>query len=144
MKRAVQSVEVSFHAHATEDSGKVTAAVGRALGISGEPEAQELEGHFGNKIVQLRHHLTGDDAQAVFRALATKMSASAKEELKRELQKSLDEHSSLYLRLDKQAMMHGDIVLGSSDPVRVKVKPRLFQLKEGAFHFFSEAMGLET
>ena len=38
----------------------------------------------------------------------------------------MDEHRTLYVRLNKQALMQGEGVLSETDPVRIRVKPRSF------------------
>jgi len=140
MKGPVQSVEVSFFVHATEDLEKVEARVTESLKIEGAPEVEELEGHFGNGIRRVTYHLVSEEAAKVFATMSKDLADEARGTLVAELDEHVDEHQALYLRLDKQGLMEGRLELGSDDAVRVKVKPRLFSLKGGARRFYLEAL----
>lgn len=141
MRGPVQSVEVSYLVHATEDYSKINGAVQRALRISSPPETEELEGHFGNGIIRVKHHLTGDAAWSTLSSLAESLSSGARMELLGSLGQMMDEHGALYLRLGKQSFLAGPLELAENNAVRVRVKPRLFQAKGGAEGFFREALG---
>ncbi|MDG6901057.1 MAG: hypothetical protein JRM80_03765 [Nitrososphaerota archaeon] len=132
----IQSLEVSYLVHATEDPEKIGSAVTSILGAVGEPEVDEMEGHFGNTIVRVSHHLTGEDAARAFTMLASRMEPGLKGRLRDELGLHLDEHYALYLRLDKQRMMAGKLELTDADPVRLRVKPRLYTARAGAPSLF--------
>jgi RNA binding exosome subunit len=140
MKSLIQSMEVTYLVHATEDPAKIAMAVARALGIEATPEIETLEGHFGNRILRAKVHLTGDEAEGGFSRLVEAMPRGVVDEVLSEVGAHLDEHSAFYLRLDKQSLVSGSISLGSSDPVRVKVKPRRFLIKGGAPEFYSRLL----
>ncbi len=140
MKLPIASVEVTYLIHATEDERKVEAAVGRLLGGAQAFERAALDGHFGNQIVRTRAHLTGDAAASAFRHLVTSLPPGVRGALARELGAYVDEHSALYLRLDKQRLVSGSPELGTTDAVRVKVKPRLHALKGGALEFYAREL----
>ncbi len=141
MKGVVQSVEVTYFVHATEDGAKVANSVSALLGIDPPPVEEVMDGHFGNRITRVRYHITGEDAAKVFGRLATGLDPSARKEIGRALGDFMDEHSALYLRLDKQRIVAGRLVLSTTDSVRVKVKPRLFAIREGAYEFYRTAIG---
>jgi RNA binding exosome subunit len=141
MRSPIQSVEVTYLLHATEDPTKVADAVSGLLGVRTEPEEEVLEGHFGNRIEKIRLHLTGEEAGAAFASLVSKMPPGIKRELVGDLQKFLDEHSALFLRFDKQLLISGGFALASGDPVRIKVKPRIFMMKGGAASFYEHLIG---
>jgi RNA binding exosome subunit len=65
------------------------------------------------------------------------MGQSLRNQLKDELGEHLDEHSALYLRLDKQRLLSGRLELTDADPVRIRVKPRLYTAKGGARSLFA-------
>lgn len=143
MKGPIQSVEVSYFVHATEDEARVKEAVGSALGLAGPGEEEVLEGYFGNKITSVTYHLTGEAAEEFVAGLASRMGPKVKEELRRSLVERLDEHSAMYFRLDKQMLMEGELGLGSRDAVRVKIKPRTHLVKGREFEVFKEELGLD-
>ncbi len=141
MKGPIQSVEVAYLVHATEDPMKVEAAVAELLGVEFQPETEQLEGHFGNQITKVRAHLTGEVATQAFRALLARMHQGLRKEIVEDIGSLLDEHSALFLRFDKQLMVKGILSLATGDAVRVKVKPRGFMVKGGAAQFFSQLIG---
>ncbi len=141
MKGPVQSVEVSYLVHMTEDKERLVKAVGRTLGLEAPGAEESLEGHHGNVIVRVEYHVTSDAASALFDRLVSALPAEAKREVASDLGTLMDEHSALYLRLDKQALVVGRLALGGEESVRVRVKPRLFALKGSALEFYRAAFG---
>ena len=141
MAEEIQSVEISYFIHATEDLQRVTRAVADRFELSNPPELEELEGHFGNKIVHVHHHLTGVEAMATFRAMVSFIGSAGVRELLAGLELTLDERKALYIRFSKQELLKGVAVLSSIDPIRVKVKPRGFMMKGDAGQFYAKMMG---
>lgn len=137
MKSLIQSMEVSYFIHATEERLRVDDAVASLIGAQDEPSEVVVEGHFGNPIVMASFRLSGEQAQSAASALFSKMPPDVREGLRRNLGDHMDEHSALYLRLDKQSLVAGEVALTDSDPVRVKVKPRLHALGGSAARFFA-------
>jgi RNA binding exosome subunit len=133
-------VEVSFFVHATEDLETIKNAVSALLSVGAEPEEEKMEGHFGNPIIWVRYHFIGENAAAALSGIEACLSANEKDRLKRGVDDLVDEHSALYLRFDKQRLVEGKLEEGTRDPVRVKVKPRLFLLRSGAREFYSKVL----
>ncbi len=140
MKGPIQSLEVSYIVHATEDGGRIEEAVAALFGFPGEGEVDVLEGHFGNEIRRVEHHVTGEEAEAAFLALVGRMPQRLKEQLRGEIWQHLDEHSAFYVRLDKQRLLAGEPALADADPVRVRVKPRLITIKGSASSLFGRLL----
>ena len=140
MKPAIQSVEASYLVHMTEDPEKVGSAVARLLSTDAKPQVEELEGHFGNSILRGSVRLTGEDAWQAFESVLSKMGPALAREVAADAESFIDEHSAMFLRFDKQALVGGSLVLGYGDPVRVKVKPRAHQMKGRASTFFRQLM----
>jgi RNA binding exosome subunit len=141
LKGPIQSVEATYLVHATEDAEKVGGAVAKLLGAASEPVVESLEGHFGNRILRGRLHLTGEEAARAFESLVALMPQGMRDEVVADIGPYLDEHSALFLRLDKQKLVSGSVALGTGDAVRLKVKPRVFQLKGGAPRFYAQLIG---
>ena len=137
MKSALQSMDVSYLVHATEDVDKVNDAVTRLLEIEGSPELEEMSGHFGNPIMKAAFHLHGEEAARSFGALRAKLPPEVRSRIVNEIGQLIDEHSSLFLRFDKQRLVKGELAEGTSDVVRIKVKPRAFLMKGRATDFFA-------
>jgi RNA binding exosome subunit len=141
LKGPIQSVEATCLVHATEDSGKLETAILELLGTQAKPDLERLEGHYGNEILRARLHLTGEEAEKAFETLVGRIPPSVRQELLADLPSHIDEHSALFLRFDKQSLVSGSVVMGSSDAVRVKVKPRAFMMRGGAPQFFEGLLG---
>lgn len=138
LNRPIQSVVLGYLVHATEDQAKILKAVEGVIGQSVGPDLERLEGHFGNEILKVTIRLTGEAALTAFGAILSKMGPRLTREIAADSAPFLDEHSAMFLRFDKQALLGGSLVLGSADPVRVKIKPRGFLLRGGAPAFFRE------
>jgi len=134
---AVQSLEVSYFVQMTEDEEKVRRAVAALVGGEPSEERQEAEGHHGNKILWVRFHMTGDEAEAAVRRIISRLGVDERKAILGDLRGVLDEHDALYIRLSKQVLvMKGDAVLASSDPIRVKVKPRSYMVRRDPEGFY--------
>jgi len=120
------SAEISFHLHATEDEERCLLAFSNALDIDPRDFTKTvLGGHYGNEVKRYVAHLTGRRADEWGKQLVLKMDESDRMRIAGEVEKYLDEHGKLYLRLDKQSLIDGLIRAGIEDVVRVKLKPRL-------------------
>ena len=139
-QREIQSVEVSCFVQSTEDEDKVRANVQRYLGLEQSPEEEALEGHFGNRILHVRWHLTGEEAWNCFMTLISLLGDDGRTRLLADLAAHLDEHRALYVRLDKQALMGGAGVISDADPVRIRIKPRSFMMRGPPEAFYGRLM----
>ena len=82
--------------------------------------------------------LTGDEAEAALRVIISRMEQEDRKAILADLGETVDEHGALYIRLSKQGLlMRGSAVLGSSDPVRVRVKPRPYVMRRDPQGFYS-------
>ena len=141
MKGPIQSVEITYLIHATEDQQKVEGVIAKVLSVEAQPVVEKFEGHFGNEILRVSFHLVGEEANLAFQGVVARLPKDLKAEVLGNIGAFVDEHSSFFLRLDKQQMMTGTLALGSGDTVRLKVKPRLFLLKGGAAEFYGRMIG---
>jgi RNA binding exosome subunit len=137
LKSTIQSLDVSYLLHATEDIQKVNSAVTKLVGAAAPPEIEEMTGHFGNSIRRVSFHLHGIEAMKSFQGFMERLPQGLRAELAMNVGKNLDEHSSLFLRFDKQRLVQGDVVMGANDAIRIKVKPRAYLMKGGANEFFA-------
>lgn len=118
------SVTISFFVHSTEDEEWLKLAVCNSLGLLPEEMVSDkVTGHFGNEIVSVRAHIAGERGQEVCLKILKGLSPSSRMTLLSELDKSVDEHDALYLRIDRQEIDR-QIVLTQEEPIRIKMKPR--------------------
>ena len=140
MKSGIQSLDVSYILHATENADKVSAAVGALVGDQPRFELQEMEGHFGNSIRMVSLHLHGEEATRAFARIRAEMPEALRKSVALDIDRVVDEHSSLYLRFDKQRLVQGVVAAGYDDAIRLKVKPRAFLMHGHARDFFLSQM----
>ena len=124
---AVQSVEISAIAHATDDLEKVQAALTTIL-----PESlrgrqlftrRYLEGHYRNPITTFEAKLTKPtEVEEFTTSFFRQLSKSEKLRIERDLALHSDPEGNLYVRLDKQRAFRGTVELGGEDPIRVRLK----------------------
>ncbi len=133
-------MEISCFIHATEDEGKISGALANELKISIEPQTERLDGHFGNEVIHLSYHLTGEDAWIAFRVIADRLDGESLHVLLQGLDSAIDEHSALFLRFSKQDLVMGKFTLSAGDPVRVRVKPRQFMIRGDVTRFYAELL----
>jgi RNA binding exosome subunit len=117
------SLTISFFIHATEDEPGLIGRVSSSLGV--DPKSFELlalEGHFGNTIRSAKAHIKGEAANDISRKIIAKLDSQSKNGILLELEKSVDEHESLFLRLDRQNL-GSTLHVGRDEPIRIKLKP---------------------
>lgn len=138
MRPEFSSVTISFFIHSTEDRERLLTSVSARLRLATEElEIEEVEGHFGNRIVSVKAHITGRRAQDIASNMLTNLSKRAKNQTLADLGRSIDEHDSLYLRLDRQTI-EGAIALSDQEPVRVKLKPKFRESRESMREGYKE------
>lgn len=131
-KGRIISVQLSTVAHATEDVGKVEMAMLNTLPVdlrdSTSISRQNLKGHHGNPMVMLTIRMSrGKAVKSVIQNLFTMMIMNEKHEVNLDFENLLDENGNFYVRLDKQEALKGKIKLATRDPIRIKMKARMFR-----------------
>jgi RNA binding exosome subunit len=124
---AVQSVEISTIAHATDDLEKVQAALRTILPESLKERQlftrKYMEGHHGNPIVTFDARLTKPAEVDEFAShFLSRLSKSEKLLIERDLVLHSDPEGNLYIRINKQQAFRGVVELGDEDPIRVRMK----------------------
>jgi RNA binding exosome subunit len=118
------SAELQLVLHATEDHGKVLAAVEDALTVPAASfQGESSEGHYGNKILLLAAIVPSKEAGALAEKLVSKLNSPDRQELSEHIEEYADEKGNLYLRLDKQRLCQGKVSLAETDTIRIKFKP---------------------
>jgi len=124
---AIQSVQISTIAHATDDLDRVQAALRLILpdSLRGREifTRRYMEGHHGNPIVRFEANLTRTQEVGEFaNYLMERLAKNEKLLIERELDAHTDEDSNLFIRLDKQQAFRGLVELGEEDPIRLRLK----------------------
>jgi RNA binding exosome subunit len=136
------SVQISFIVHASEREASVVDKVTEMLIIPRDSlQRLQLEGYYGNPIIRYSAHLTDRQKIMPFVSnLFTKMTEGDKHLLKAELTRYVDEHEALHLRIDKQSLFDGKIVLSQQDSVKIKLKPKMRYPGTGLIQLYSEVL----
>lgn len=126
-KSAVQSVEISAIAHATDDLEKVESALAAILpdDLRGRDlfTRRYLEGHHRNPIVTFGSKLTKPaEVEAFTSHLFHQLSKNERLRIESSLPLCTDPEGNLYLRISRQKAFRGMIELNDDDPIRVKLK----------------------
>lgn len=118
-------VDVEVYCHATEDEGKVRAALEKLLprGARFIEEKYMYEGYYGNPIRIIRIRLSGADAEKFVRQLARLLSGAEKSVLRASFALRYEERGKrLHIRLDKQRLYGGEaIVSDGNDVVKITI-----------------------
>jgi RNA binding exosome subunit len=118
------SVTLSFLIHATEDESRLLRQVSSSFGVPQEKiQLEVLEGYYGNYLRLAKIHVTGKEANILSDSIFVRLDRESRRALLLELEKSVDQHDSLYLRIDRQ-LLGERLTLGSEEPIRIKLKPK--------------------
>jgi RNA binding exosome subunit len=119
----IHSVEISTIAHATEDQSKVEAVLRKLMADSNQPFTRRyLEGHHRNPIITFNAKLTDRVAAQFARNFVKQLSRNSRLRIQRNLALHSDDKGNLYIRVDKQKPVKGEVELGEDDPIRIKIK----------------------
>jgi RNA binding exosome subunit len=116
-----KSAEVSLHLHMTEDGAKVGKALKDTLGVDAMT-TEALYGHNGNLIMDARASLVEPDAEALLKRVLGALGPSDKSLLLGELQGHIDDKGTFFLRLGKQELVLGRLVMAETDAIRLRIR----------------------
>ncbi|MFQ5921023.1 MAG: RNA-binding domain-containing protein [Nitrososphaerales archaeon] len=117
------SAELELVIHATEDMQKILSTVESVIGIKPEEFAVgSIGGYFGNEIKLLKASLGGEHATDLAYEIAKRMSGADREHMRDNFDLYLDEKNSLHVRISKQALFEGRIVLSQADSLKIRFK----------------------
>jgi len=123
----IDYIEVSFLVYATEDMDRLLQMIKSMVHKENFEDLEfvidKMRGYYGNPITKvttvIRNRLI---ALEIVLKIANSLKLKEKEILKSEINHHIDDRGTFYIRLDKQAIFKSDICLGTSDPIRMKIK----------------------
>jgi RNA binding exosome subunit len=134
-----KSVGIMYFLHATEDYDRVIISIAKELSVSIDKfEISSAEGHYGNPLRIVKAHIIGAEAKDFAENLFGRLSLIVKDRITQEIGRSLNEHGDLFVRLDKQQILAGKIVLAEVDPIRIKFKLRYNMPREQLLQAYVE------
>jgi RNA binding exosome subunit len=120
------SAEISIIIHATEDKHKILKSLEDTLSIpSNSFFVGVAHGHWQNQILLLTSRLNKKQASELYSKVH--ILVGGQEPMVKNL---FDEKGNLYIRLDKQKLCKGKLVLSERDSVRIKFKAMVREKSE--------------
>jgi len=123
----VESVEISFLVHATEDRDRLLHTIRSIIPNQNVEELEfiidEMRGYYGNPISKVKTVIRNRSiAFELVIDIANRLGFDDKTNLRSDIRQYVDDSGTLYIRLDKQAIFKGNFILSISDPIRIKIK----------------------
>lgn len=117
------SARIDVMIHATENSVKVLSAIKNTLQIQPEEfTPHKIIGHFSNEIIQYTANLSTKFATDIAYTIITSMSDMDRLALHNNFDLYNDGKNSLYLRISKQKILEGKVILEQADSIKLKLK----------------------
>lgn len=115
------SIGIDTIIHATEDHSKVVGSLRDALGL--DPDALDVtttDGHYHNPISKVSIRLRGRDARMFLDRFCGLLPPEQADELSRTLPSRIG-GSTLYVRVGKQELVAGRVLIKDADAVRIRI-----------------------
>ncbi len=136
-------VDIQVIVHATEDLEKIFSAFKDVFDVDREEFTQQsLSGHYDNPITLLLCKLKKKKAQGFVRRLVEGISKEEMAFILEDLVNRCDK-SALHLRISKQRLVLGKIVLGDEDPIKLKIYTPIYTQKD-LIKTYSEILSQDT
>ena len=123
-------VKIDTILHATEDIDKILRCFLENFNLKQEKfNVQNLTGHFNNPITLLSINLKKKEAEEFIRNLLTKISKSDFDEIYENVEELISS-SGLKLKIDKQRMLNGKIMLEQRDAIKINISCPVYVKKD--------------
>jgi len=128
----IDKIEVTIDVivHATEDISKIFQSFEDFLDLKeSDFTVNETVGHFENPIIVLNAKIVKKQAQNFMKRLLELLSAKQINELIEEIEERIED-SRFHMRIDKQELIKGHIVVSEKDPVKIKIHTPIYNKKD--------------
>ena len=123
-------VKIDTILHATEDIDKILRCFLENFNLKQEKfNVQNLTGHFNNPITLLSINLKKKEAEEFIRNLLTKISKSDFDEIYENVEELISS-SGLKLKIDKQRILDGKIMLEQRDAIKINISCPVYVKKD--------------
>ena len=127
--------------HATEDISKIFQSFNDVLEIKEESfSITETTGYYENPIIMLNAKLVKKQAKSFMEKFLKLLSKNQINQLIEEIEERIAD-SKFHLRLDKQELIKGTLVLSEKDTIKIKIYTPIYNKKE-TIEKFSEVFEL--
>jgi RNA-binding protein len=128
----INKIEVTIDViiHATEDISKIFQSFDEILEVKEENfTAIETTGYFENPIIMLNTKLVKKQAQNFMKKILKLLSINQINELIEEIEERTV-NSRFHLRLDKQELVKGTLVISEKDTIKIKIHTPIYNKKD--------------
>lgn len=125
-------IEITIDAivHATEDIDRIFLAFGEMLGLDEDDfSIHKTTGHFGNQIIILSSKIVKRQARDLIEKILNGLSKKQIDQMVDEIEERTVD-SRFHVRLGKQEMVMGSLVLAEKDPVKMRIHTPIYNKKE--------------
>ena len=121
--------------HATENISKILQSFNEILEVNEEDfTTKETTGYYENPIIMLNAKLVKKQAKAFMKKFLKLLSINQINQLVEEIEeRTID--SKFHLRLDKQELVRGVLVLSEKDTVKIKIHTPIYNKKDSVKKF---------
>ena len=134
-------ITIDVIVHATEDISKIFQSFNDILEIEEESFAiTETTGYYENPIIMLNAKLVKKQAKSFMEKFLKLLSKNQINQLIEEIEERIAD-SKFHLRLDKQELIKGTLVLSEKDTIKIKIYTPIYNKKE-TIEKFSEVFQL--
>ena len=134
-------ITIDVIVHATEDISKIFQSFNDVLEIEEESfSITETTGYYENPIIMLNAKLVKKQAKSFMEKFLKLLSKNQINQLIEEIEERIAD-SKFHLRLDKQELIKGTLVLSEKDTIKIKIHTPIYNKKE-TVEKFSEVFQL--
>jgi RNA binding exosome subunit len=123
-------ITIDVIVHATEDISKIFQSFDEILEVKEEDFTMiETTGYFENPIIMLKAKLVKKQAQNLIKKIMKLLPSNQINELIEEIEdRTVD--SRFHLRLDKQELVQGKLIISEKDTVKIKIHTPIYNKKD--------------
>ena len=128
-------ITIDVIVHATEDISKIFQSFNDILEIEEESFAiTETTGYYENPIIMLNAKLVKKQAKSFMEKFLKLLSSNQINQLIEEIEERIAD-SKFHLRLDKQELIKGVVVLSEKDTIKIRIHTPIYNKKESIRKF---------
>ena len=121
--------------HATEDISKILHSFNKILEINEEDfNITNTTGYFGNPIILLNVKLVKKQSKIFMKRFLKLLSKNQINQLIEEIEERTAD-SKFHLRLDKQELVKGELILSEKDTIKIKIHTPIYKKKDSIEKF---------
>ena len=123
-------ITIDVIVHATEDISKIFQSFDEILEVKEEEFTMiETTGYFENPIIMLKANLVKKQAQNLIKKIMKLLPSNQINELIEEIEERTVD-SRFHLRLDKQELVKGELIVSEKDTIKIKIHTPIYNKKD--------------